>query len=190
MVFPWDLHRRLPWGFHQTRGDYSTSVIDYDYIESNHDYICLEKSSERKQTHLHGLMKVYFQTTCDMNKCVTIGKPEWQVHKLHTVAASHNKDHMPWLLCCCLFEPRIYGCYSSRTFRSWWNAHSMQRQWSGCNKCNKRNYQSVGIKHRKKNHINCLLRCLCSQQTSGVELKVWARVGKTAERPSGYCRVC
>jgi len=26
------------------------NVIDYDYIESNHDYICLEKSSERKQS--------------------------------------------------------------------------------------------------------------------------------------------
>jgi len=25
------------------------NVIDYDYIESNHDYICLETSSERKQ---------------------------------------------------------------------------------------------------------------------------------------------
>jgi len=32
------------------------NVIDYDYIESNHDYICLETSSERKQPHLHGLM--------------------------------------------------------------------------------------------------------------------------------------
>jgi len=34
------------------------NVIDYDYIESNHDYnrnyICLETSSERKQIHLHG----------------------------------------------------------------------------------------------------------------------------------------
>jgi len=26
------------------------NVINYDYIESNHDYICLETSSERKQT--------------------------------------------------------------------------------------------------------------------------------------------
>jgi len=32
------------------------NVIDYDYMKSNHDYICLETSSERKQTHLHGLM--------------------------------------------------------------------------------------------------------------------------------------
>jgi len=38
----------------QTWGDYSTNAIDYDCIESNHDYnrdyICLETSSERKQT--------------------------------------------------------------------------------------------------------------------------------------------
>jgi len=36
------------------------NVIDYDYIESNHDYnhdyICPETSSERKQTHFYGLM--------------------------------------------------------------------------------------------------------------------------------------
>jgi len=34
----------------QTWGDYSTNVIDYDYIESNHDYNCLETSSGRKQS--------------------------------------------------------------------------------------------------------------------------------------------
>jgi len=27
-----------------------------------------------------------------------------------------------------LFAPRIYGCYSERTSRSWWIAHSTQRQ--------------------------------------------------------------
>jgi len=36
------------------------NVIDYDYIVINHDYnrhyICLETSSERKQTHLHSYM--------------------------------------------------------------------------------------------------------------------------------------
>jgi len=36
------------------------NVIDYDYIVSdhdyNHDYICLETSSERKQTHLHSFV--------------------------------------------------------------------------------------------------------------------------------------
>jgi len=33
---------------HQTWGGYNINVIDYDYIESNRDYICLETSSERK----------------------------------------------------------------------------------------------------------------------------------------------
>jgi len=35
---------------------YIANVIDYDYIESNHDYICLETSSQRKENHLHGLL--------------------------------------------------------------------------------------------------------------------------------------
>ena len=54
--------------------------------------------------------------------------------KLHTLAASNNTDHMPWSLYYCLFVPRrLYGCYSSRTSRSWWSAHSTQRQPRGCN---------------------------------------------------------
>ena len=36
------------------------NVVDYDCIVSNHDYnrdyICLETSSESKQTHLHSFM--------------------------------------------------------------------------------------------------------------------------------------
>jgi len=32
------------------------NVIDYDYIFSNHDYICLGRSSEKKQSHLHNFM--------------------------------------------------------------------------------------------------------------------------------------
>ena len=43
------------------------SIIGYDCIESNHDYnrdyICLETSSKRKQTHSHSLMGY------DMNAC-------------------------------------------------------------------------------------------------------------------------
>jgi len=42
-------------------------MLDYDYIQTNHYYnhdcICLETSSERKHTHLHGLMNA------SMNKC-------------------------------------------------------------------------------------------------------------------------
>ena len=78
--------------------------------------------------------------------------------KLHTVAASNNRDHKTTLvitiskyyqlftsftsiirdnslrsLYYCLFVPHIYGCYSSRTSRSWWIAHSTQGQPRGCN---------------------------------------------------------
>ena len=49
--------------------------------------------------------------------------PSGKCAKLHTVAASHNEDHMPWSLYYCLFAPHIYGCYSSRTSRSLWIAH-------------------------------------------------------------------
>jgi len=52
--------------------------------------------------------------------------------KLHTVAASNNRDHMPWSLYYCLFAPHIYGC-SSCTSHLWWITHSMQCQRRGCN---------------------------------------------------------
>jgi len=53
--------------------------------------------------------------------------------KLHTAAASNIRDNTPQSLYC-LFVPHIYGygCCSSCTSRSWWNAHSTQRQRSGC----------------------------------------------------------
>ena len=38
--------------------------------------------------------------------------------KLHTVAASNNRNDTPQSLYYCLFVPHIYGCYSSRTSRS------------------------------------------------------------------------
>jgi len=53
--------------------------------------------------------------------------------KLHTVAASNNRDHMSWSLYYCLFAPHIYGCYSLGTSHSWWIAHSTQHQPKGYN---------------------------------------------------------
>jgi len=50
--------------------------------------------------------------------------PSGKCAKLHTVAANNNRDHAPRSLSYCLFAPRIYGCCSSRTSRSWWIAHS------------------------------------------------------------------
>jgi len=48
--------------------------------------------------------------------------------KLHTVAASNNRDHPTRSLCYCLFAPRKYRCYFSRTSLLWWIARSTQRQ--------------------------------------------------------------
>jgi len=68
------------------------------------------------------------------NQVVAIGKTESMCAKLHTVAASNNRDHPTRSLYYCLFAPHIYGCCSSRTSRSWWITHSTQRQLRGCNK--------------------------------------------------------
>jgi len=51
--------------------------------------------------------------------------------KLHTVAASNNRVHMPWSLYYCLFAPHVWCC-SSRTSRSWWIAQSTQHHQRGC----------------------------------------------------------
>ena len=75
--------------------------------------------------------------------------PSGMCAKLHTVAASNNRDHARQSLYYCLFVPRLCGCCSSRTFRSWWIAHSMQRQRSGCNRCN----QNSAMFILKKYHI-------------------------------------
>ena len=60
--------------------------------------------------------------------------PSGMCAKLHTVAASNNRDHPTTRsLYYYWFVPLIYGCCSSRTSRSWWIAHSTQRQRRGCN---------------------------------------------------------
>jgi len=41
--------------------------------------------------------------------------PSDKCTKLHTMAASNNKDHLTRSLYYCLFAPHIYGCCSSRT---------------------------------------------------------------------------
>jgi len=50
------------------------NVIDYDYIEINHDsngdYICLETSSERKQTPFARFdISIFSDNAYDMNEC-------------------------------------------------------------------------------------------------------------------------
>jgi len=53
--------------------------------------------------------------------------------KLHTVAASNNRDHPIRSLYYCLFAPHIYRCYCLRTSCSLWITHSTQHQLRGCN---------------------------------------------------------
>ena len=82
--------------------------------------------------------------------------------KLHTVAATNNRDHMPWSLYSCLFMPHVYRCYSLRTSRSWRIAHSTQRQLRGCNIWNALEPETswsldiIMPFHRCKNHFPLL----------------------------------
>jgi len=95
-------------------------------------------------------------TNIKLQQMLRSESPSGKCAKLHTVATSNNRDHTPWslfayaivtlnrsqvstgrdstpqALCYCLFAPQ-YGCYSSCTSRSWWIAHSTQRQRRGCN---------------------------------------------------------
>jgi len=62
-----------------------------------------------------------FQGQCSRSEGLLRSEsPSGKWEKLHTAAASTTRDHAPRSLCYCLFAPRIYGCCSSRTFRSWW----------------------------------------------------------------------
>ena len=82
-------------------------------------------------------MKAYISPLA--SKSVIVLRPEspsGKCAKLHAVAASNNRDHMPWSLYYCLFAPRIYRCCSSRASRWWGIAHSTQRQPRVCNNCN------------------------------------------------------
>ena len=56
--------------------------------------------------------------------------PSGKCAKLHSVAASNNRDHTPCPLYYCLFAPHIYGWYPYPTSCSWWIAHSTKsRSW-------------------------------------------------------------
>jgi len=64
---------------------------------------------------------------------VAIGMSERMCAKLHTVAATNNRDYPTRSLYCCLFAPHIYGCNSLHSSHLWWLAHAIQRQPRGCN---------------------------------------------------------
>jgi len=71
-------------------------------------------------TH-HGHSTILLQSESPSSMCA----------KLHTVAASNNRDNMPRSLYYCLLAPHIYGC-SLRISRSWWTTCSTQHQRRGC----------------------------------------------------------
>ena len=106
---------------------------------------CVNRSMRESVAMLLQVWKIHCwcETECDqcarvnslvkLVSCRCCDRKARAAHKaFHTVAASSNRDHMPWSLYYCLFAPDIYGCYSSRTSRSWWIAHSTQRQGRGC----------------------------------------------------------
>jgi len=55
--------------------------------------------------------------------------PSSKCAKLHTVAASSNRDHAAQSLYYCLFAPHIYAYCSSRISRSWWIALATVLGW-------------------------------------------------------------
>jgi len=65
--------------------------------------------------------------------CVLIKKLGRLCTKLHTVAASDNRDHPTRSLCYCLFTSHIYVCCSLHTSHLWWIALSTQHQLRGSN---------------------------------------------------------
>jgi len=72
-------------------------------------------------------------TSWSQHHFVAIGNPSGMCAKLHTVAASNNRDHIRNLSYYCLLALHILWCYSSRTSCSWWITQSTQRHQRGCN---------------------------------------------------------
>ena len=90
---------------------------------------------------IHGILMARRLQNDKIPKSVVISlrweSPSGKWAKLHTVAANKNIKHPARSLYYRLFAPHIYGCYSSRTSRSWQIAYSTQRQARGCNNINK-----------------------------------------------------
>jgi len=83
-------------------------------------------------------------TSWSQHHFVAIGNPSGMRAKLHTVAASNNRDHASQSLLLLLVQAtHIYFC-SSRTSRSWWITQSTQHHRRGCN-----NSDSTGINRTK-----------------------------------------
>jgi len=104
--------------------------------------------------------------------------PSGKCAKLHTVAASNNRDHASCSLCYCLFAPHIYGWYSSRTSRSWWVAYSTQLQRIVCNTAIEANESDVmKIKRQKVFFSGVVFGALIKlpgRVHFGMELRSWS----------------
>jgi len=77
-------------------------------------------------SHHHGHSTILLRSESQSGKCA----------KLHTMAASNNRDYHPTrslIACLCHIRVGRYVGYSSRTSRSGWIAHSTQRKPRGCN---------------------------------------------------------
>ena len=89
--------------------------------------------------------------------------PNCKCSKLHTVAATKQQWKSPDEITLLLFvHPYIYGYCSSRTSRSWWIAHSPQRQRRVCNSTIKQSFYilSFSLKYSLP-FICCFCKFLC-----------------------------
>ena len=100
----------------------SFKLIKWNFTTIGHPWkMLLPPVSTREKTS----QIILLRSESPINKCA----------KLHTEAASNNRDHAPRSLYYCLIAPHIYQCCSSSTCTalSSWNAHSTKRQRRGCN---------------------------------------------------------
>ena len=99
--------------------------------------ISLPFYSEPHRSHVL-FVKAAPGTTCtswSQHHFVAIGKPERQVRKASNCGGKQQyRSHAMITILLLVRAPYIW-CYSSRTSRSWWIAHSTQRQPRGYNIC-------------------------------------------------------
>ena len=119
------LKKQADWSFSHTLLDRLVSQIFSFFAENT---ALFPNCSLKPQS-----ASIMFQVHLGLTRKLQSEIPSGMCAKLRTVAASNNRHHPTRSLYYCLFVPRIYGCCSSRTFRSWWIAHSTQRHRRGCN---------------------------------------------------------
>ena len=104
---------------------WTSSCLDFESLSP----FCCDRKAEQSFT-------LWQQATCHDHSSRMLVIP------LNRSEASIDRVSAPQTLYNFLFAPRIYVCYSSRTSRSWWIAHSTQRQPRGCNSSKNENSSS------------------------------------------------